>query len=158
MISCGRSTDYKATVRSGISNLPWPNQMEALFGEGDHFITHYGFDSKPKQWNTEVYFAGRYMLTLQVDVAIDYSTDTVLTNTIPAKFYLTEIAKIEKSPAGRLSIEFSNGWDLNEEQWSQLVAAKGDWSVLGISLRLSDPVPGFDEYVKVHRSPRVRVR
>lgn len=158
VISCGRQNAYDAAVTSGIATLPWPKQMEVMFGEGDHFVTHFGFDSKPKQWNTEVYFGKRYMLTLQVDVVINYSAGTVVKTASPATFYLTKIARIQRLPDGRMSTFPGNGWTVNEEQWSQLVAANGDWSVLGISLRMDDPVPGFDGYVKAHRSPRVRVK
>ena len=64
-------SDYIQTVKSGLETLPWPKEREALFGEGDHFVTDYGSSSGAKEWNTEVFFAGRYTLTLQVDVDID---------------------------------------------------------------------------------------
>ncbi len=156
--SCNRMSDYKNTVRSGIATLPWPKQMEELFGEGDHFITHYGFDSQPKQWNTEVFFWGRYEITLQVDVAIDYGKNAVTKSTTQPKFYVTEIARVEALPDDRVTAYSGNGWELNETQWSKLVAAKGDWSVLGISLMTNVPVPGFEAYVKGMRAPRVRVK
>lgn len=158
LVSCGPGPDYRATVLSGIGILPWPKQMETLFGEGDHFITHYGFDTQPKQWNTEVYFGGRYVLTLQVDVAINHKDKSVVTNTTPATFYLTDMGIIHKMPDGSMTTRPANGWILDEEQWSRLVAAQGDWSAVGISLRSNDPVPDFDEYVRAKREPRVRVR
>ena len=158
MTSCNRMADYKRTVRSGLVTLPWPSQMEALFGEGDHFVVHYGFDSEPKEWQTVVYFGGRYQLGMAVDVAIDYTNKTIVKATTPAKFYLWELGKVETLPDGRVSTDFGGGWELDEAQWSKLVAAKGDWSVLGISLKKNDPVPGFDDYVKGEREPRVRVK
>jgi len=74
--------------------------MEALFGEGDHFITHYGFSPGPKQWNTEVFFGGRYTLTLQVDVTIDNQKHLVLTNVTAPKFYLVEAGSLIWKPDG----------------------------------------------------------
>ena len=40
--------------------------MEALYGEGDNFITEYNFSSGPRLWNTEVFFGGRYTMDMQV--------------------------------------------------------------------------------------------
>jgi|ERR1041384_7378827 hypothetical protein len=157
-ISCDWLTAYKQTVRSGIATLPWPKQMEELYGEGDHFITHYGFDTKPKHWNTEVFFGGRYVLTIQVYVVIDYAKNAVVKTTAPAKFYVKEVAQVETLPDGRVSTKYGSGWELDETQWNQLVTAKGDWSVLGISLKTNDPVSGFDAYVKAWSGPRVRVK
>src|SRR6266481_3389857 len=96
LASCGgckqdTMSDYIQTVKSGLDTLPWPKEMEALFGEGDHFVTHYGFSLGPNKWNTEIFFGGRYTLTLQVDVDIDYKGDTIRSNVSPAKFYLWEV-------------------------------------------------------------------
>ena len=70
-------SDMIKTTQSGIDSLPWPRQMESLFGAGDHFITHFGFESGPRTWNTVVYFGGRYELALQVEVEINYSKNKV---------------------------------------------------------------------------------
>jgi hypothetical protein len=158
MTSCDRTTGYKETVRSGIAILPWPKQMEELYGEGDHFISNYGIDAGPKQWHTNIYFGGRYQLRLELYVELDYAKHAVVKATTPAKFYVWEVVKVEMLPDGRVSTDYGRGWELDETQWSQLVAAKGNWSVLGISLKTNDPVPGFDAYVKAWRAPRVRVK
>jgi hypothetical protein len=131
--------------------------METLFGDGDHFITHYGFDSNPKPWNTEVFFAGRYTLTLQVDVTIDYDRHLVKTNVAPPIFYLHEVAKILRGPKSVEGAEFSGQWVLDESKWEKLVDAKGNWSAIGVDLKTNSPVSGFSDYVQQSRSPRVKI-
>jgi hypothetical protein len=159
--SCGPSantqlSDYKATVLSGIKVLPWAKEMETLFGEGDHFITHYNFSPGPKTWNTEIFFGGRYELTLQVDVEIDYKQRLVVRTVTSPRFYLREIDSIQIAPSGHVAGSYSNDWTFDEVRWKKLVASGGDWSQIGISIK-SNAVPGFDQHVKAMRAPRVQV-
>lgn len=148
--------DYEETIKSGINTLAWPKQMEALFGEGDHFITHYNFSPGPKTWNTEIFFGGRYELTLQVDVEIDYRKRTIVRTVTPAKFYLAEIESVQISSSGQVGATYSNDWSFDEARWKKLVGSDGDWSQIGIPLK-TNAVPGFDQFVKAVREPRVQV-
>lgn len=157
--ACGDEMgDYKQTVRSGLATLPWPKEMEALFGEGDHFITHYGFSPGPKEWNTEVYFGGRYRLTMQVDVEIDYKKHTIEKYTSPPKFYLWEIGPLTREKGEVFGAKIANQWVFDEAKWRKLVEATGDWTAIGLSVKKDNPIPGFDEYVKGWRAPRVQVK
>jgi hypothetical protein len=128
--------------------------MEQLYGDGDHFITEYGFASGPRQWNTEVYFYRKYTLTLQVDVIIDYNSHTVRKTASAPIFYLDEVKSVDPTDH---SATYSHQWKLNETQWEKLVRAKGDWSVLDIPVKTNQPVDGFDEYVHRMRAPLVRI-
>jgi hypothetical protein len=57
--ACGDEMDeYKQTVRSGLVALPWPSEMAALFGDADHFITHYGFSPVRKSGIQKFILAG----------------------------------------------------------------------------------------------------
>ena len=49
--------DYKATVQSARGAIPETVQIEKLFPNVDHFITHYGM-SGPKVWNSEAFIGG----------------------------------------------------------------------------------------------------
>ncbi len=155
LASCGGydESDHRQTAQSGIKTLPWPKEMETLFGEGDHFITHYGLSSDPKTWNSEVFFYGKYTLTCQAEVSINYRKHAVEKIASSPKFYLWEIGSVEKSGGG-WSANISAQWILNEAQWKKLVQAKGDWSVLGIPVQTNSPVPSFDDYAKALRAPR----
>jgi hypothetical protein len=93
---CSRREIYKKMVRSGIQVLKWPAEMEHLFGDSDHFITHWGFhDPGPRLWNSEVYFGGRFCLTMQVEVEVDYKTCAVIRTVAPPKFYLRKVNRLE---------------------------------------------------------------
>jgi hypothetical protein len=165
LLSCGTGTscdggdqmkNYIKTVKSGIDRLPWPKEMEALFGEGDHFITHFGFDPGPKDWQTEVYFGGRYRLTLQVEIDIDYKTCLVKTNVSAPKFYLLEVESIVRKNGG-IEANLSGQWILDKVKWKRLVDSNGDWLAVGLPIRTNSPVPGFEDYVKGWRAPRVKI-
>ena len=130
--------------------------MEALFGDGDHFITHYGMGSGPKEWNSEVFFQGRYVLTLQVDVAINYWNNEVEKIVSSPKFYLVEVDSTVRENVGT-GANSLNGWEFDEAKWKKLLQAKGDWSAIGINVRTNDPVVGFEDYVKGLRAPRIKI-
>jgi hypothetical protein len=149
--------DYKHTVKSGLTTLPWPKQMEALFGAGDHFITHYGFSPGPKKWNTEIYFGGRYSLTLHVDVEIDDNKSLIKGAVSQPKFYLFEVKSLKRLEH-TFEADYSGQWIFDEAQWIKLIAAKGDWSALGVPVKKNSPLPDFDEFVKVVRAPRLQAK
>lgn len=148
-------SDYIQIHESARTALPLAVQIEELFGDADHFITHFGFDRKPKVWNTEVYFGGRYSLTMQVDVAIDYSANTLKQVGTPT-FYLVEYTEVETSPTGGLgasSREPKGGRIFSAAKWKKVFKSDGDFSKIGITI-LKDPVPRFDEFVAAKRRPR----
>jgi hypothetical protein len=154
----GKGMDhYVETMQSGFKILPWPNQMEALYGEGDHFITHYGFSDGPKTWQTVVSFYDRYTLTMAVDVNIDYGAHKLTPFVGHPKFYLQEVKSVEIPAGGGVDVNFANECFLDEEQWKKLVASGGDWSKLGIPVKTNSPVPGFEAHVKAFREPLVKI-
>jgi hypothetical protein len=153
----GAMSDYVKTVQSGIARLPWPKEMETLFGDSDHFITHYGFSPGPKIWTSEVFIYGRYRLSMQADVEIDYENNLVKTNVGPAKFYLFETGSIIHGPRGVEGANIVGQWIFDEAKWDKLVQSKGDWSLLGIPVKTNSPVPEFDAYVSLERAPVVKI-
>lgn len=151
--------DYKQTVRSGLQTMPWPLEIEQLFGDADHFITHWGFDTPgPRQWQTEVYFGGRFQLTMTVETEVDYQKRRIVRTVAPSQFYLFSIGRIKPGPGGGVSSFDSGQWRFGEAEWKKLVAAKGDWSVIGITIGETNPVPNFDKLVEAWRGPRIRVK
>ena len=150
--------DYKATVRSARTVLPIAVQMEELFPVADHFITHFGFDSGPKMWNTEVFFGGRYKLTIQVDVEIDYKANKVTKVVGEPTFYLNEIEKIQILPDGRALTWYNsrNYKSFGSKEWEKIFQEKGDLSALGLTAN-PEAVQHFDEYVSQVRRDRIRV-
>jgi hypothetical protein len=144
-------------MKSGLNTLPWPKEMEALFGEGDHFVTDYGSSSGAKEWHTQVFFGGRYKLSLQVNVDIDYRSHTIKGNVSQPKFSLLEVGSLIRGAKGVRGADIAGQWILDEAKWKTLVKANGDWSAIGIPVNTNSPIPGFDEYVEGWRSPRVKI-
>jgi hypothetical protein len=122
----------------------------------DHFITHYGFErDKPVVWNTEVFFGGRWILTCQVDVVVDYERQEISGVVSQPLFYLRELSSI-----GLRDGEFtriSKGYYLNLEEWTKVVAAGGDFAIIGVELSTNAPLPGWNEHIRRLRAPRVQV-
>lgn len=158
LMGCGSSSmeDYKETVHNGISTVPHVQEIQRLFPKEatDHFITHYGFDkSKPVTWNTEVFFGGRYVLTYQVDVIVDYERKLVSKTVSPPKFAWREATNISTHPIGA---DFGAGDFFGEAEWSKVLAAKGDFTTIGWMVKTNMPVPNFEKYVDAVRRDRVR--
>ena len=98
-------------------------------------------------------FGGRYRLTLQVMVDIDYQHHTIKTNVTPPQIYLCEL----ESLIGDSGANIAHQWVLDEPKWNKLVHAKGDWSVLVIPVKTNNPIPGFERYAAQWRAPRVKI-
>ena len=157
----GYIEDYKSTVRDGIKTVPHVQEIKRIFSNAptDYFITNYGFDKdKPKQWNTVVYFGGRYTFTYQVDVVVDYKNNRVGKVVGKPQFYLEEVVKVLDASSDSVGADYKHPGDtLDEDKWNKLVAAHGNFSVIGITLNTNAPVQGFDEYVHAWRKERIQV-
>lgn len=110
----GSLPDYVSTHESAAVAIPAAVQMELLYGDADHFITEFGFDRKPKLWNTEVFFGGRYTLTMQVEVKVSYSENRVSLVEEP-RFHLIGADEIHVLPDGRTSTRYAG-----DEHWFSL--------------------------------------
>ncbi len=146
---------YLAIHRSGAKTIPYAVELEELYGDADHFITHFGFGRMPLQWNTEVFFGDRYILTMQVDVEVDYAKRRVVPVGKPV-FYLTEVDTVSHTEFGNVVESYSNSYTFGLEEWEKVFASKGDFSTIGISIN-STPVAGFHEVVRAARRPRIPV-
>ncbi|HZZ71645.1 MAG TPA: hypothetical protein VFE24_05290 [Pirellulales bacterium] len=149
--------NYKSMVQSGFSQIPESLEIERLLGTADHFISNNG-GGLPRQWNTEVYFEGRYSLAMQVEVKTD-NASTTITNVIGTpKFYVHEVKRVTVSADGVVQTSFRDQWDFGIEEWKKVIAAKGDFSVIGIKILHNQPINDFDAYVAGQRRSRVIVR
>ena len=152
--------DYKATVRDGIKTVPHVQEIKQLFPNAptDHFITNYGFDKdKPKKWNTEVFFAGRYEFTYQVDVIVDYNNNSIGKIVGVPHFFLAEVTVVSSNSPDTASGAYGADYKFTENDWEKVVAAKGDFTTIGIQLSTNSPVPLFEHHVRVVRRDRVQV-
>ena len=148
-VGCGKSAskmdDYRTTLRSGQKEIPWVATVERYFPAKniDHFITHYGFDSDPKEWQTVVYFEGRYRMQITQDVEIDYRKNRIVRALGEMKFVINEVAEIE---AKNLGASYSGQARGGPKEWKNFEDAKGKLSSLPLRIRLNDPVANFDAY------------
>ncbi len=144
---------YEQAVKSGFPLLPQAKQMEKLFGEGDHFISVSHRADGIETWNTEVWFAGRYDLTMQSQVKVNGDFSKVVSVSSPA-FHLAEVTWANSGGACR----YGDVYRFGEADWEKVVKAKGDFSVIGLHLTLDSPVPNFDNYVQGLRRTILTVR
>jgi hypothetical protein len=160
-IGCSPSNDsYRKTVQSGIKTIRHVDEICRMFPNEptDHFITQFGFDkSVPVMWNTEVFFGGRYTLTYQIYVSVDYSRDRIIKTTSEPKFVLVEASRVFNDTPENIGADFSADYKFAESDWKKVVAAGGDFSVIGIIIK-TNPVARFDEYVHAARNGRLEVK
>ncbi len=159
MVSCNPRGDfdiqrYQKAVRDGFTKIPEACEIEELLGQADHFISYQG--STPV-WNTEVYFGGRYSLTMQVIVKVDKEFGKILEVVGEPKFYLVETERVVQQGAV-FAAYAADDFKFGLSEWRKVVAAKGDFSAIGIHLKRNQPVANFDRFVEGMRRPRIQVR
>ncbi|MFN0198994.1 MAG: hypothetical protein ACKVT0_19780 [Planctomycetaceae bacterium] len=158
-LGCGHHmspSDYEAIVKSACIGVPIAGQIEEIFGDADHFISRLGMGDEI--WNTEVFFGGRYSLTMQVEVNVNYSKKTVKQVGQP-KFYVAECTEIMITPSGMTGAKLKpviEGPPLDAKQWIKIYEKRGDFSVLGVTLN-EEPLPNFEKYVKNIRKDRIPI-
>jgi hypothetical protein len=134
--------------------------MEKLFGKGevDHFIEHFGLGDE--RWNSEVFFGGRYRLTMQVEIEVDHSKHLIHPRGTAA-FYLVQYNQVNISKDGRAAADTGLATGLDEhyfasDKWDVFYESSGDLAVLGVQEN-KVPVPQFDEIVRQFRKDRLPV-
>jgi hypothetical protein len=132
--------------------------MEELFGDMDHFISHFGFSQETNNWHSEVYLYGRYRLQMTVKVKVDYKNKTVEQVGEP-QFGIFESDRIYDvyEPGDKMGEDVGNQRLFGAKEWDEIYANRGDFSVIGFPLIKDDPVEGFEEFVAGVRKPRLKV-
>jgi hypothetical protein len=164
VVSCGLSCStgfdfpgYQMAVKSGFAVVPHAQQMERLFGDADHFITHFGSASRIKRWSSQVFFAGRYRLTVQVDVMLAEDGRRVIGISGEPDIHLHEIQSVTTDANGQLAAQIGEQWTLTSDDWIKLVESEGDFNAVGLTLDLDNPTPGFQKFVAATRKDRIKV-
>lgn len=149
------------SVESARLILPAAGQIEQVFPATDHFLDNFIFTGEDSDFQktlvTEAYFDDRYQLTMRADVELDRDDKTITKLRSEPSFVLKELESVAGLPLRADPIWRSeHRFDL--EAWSKVYAAKGDFSVLGITIDKT-PVP-HDEaarYVEQQRLRRDRI-
>src|SRR2546429_4252112 len=149
---------HDKVVQHGIETLSFAKEINSLFGATnvDHFISSFGSKTPAPVWNSVTYFSGRYTLTLQVPISIDYENCRLNGATDPAiVVYINEVTKVEISTSGIAGATLKGGiGKLGESEWKRLVKNGGDWSVVNVPLfKNGPPIKNFYEDVRQRGEP-----
>lgn len=149
MKSDPKFASYERIHLNGIAKVPWAVKMEQRYPEIDHFITHFGMDAKlPNVWNSEAYFGGRYVITLQVPVAIDYEDETLRVTGEPS-FFLTEISTVAVDGSGT----YGDSLDFGKAEFDKLIESGWDYAAIKFVINPT-PVPRFELAMAMAQAPR----
>lgn len=153
---------YQKAVISGLKQIPEASQIDDIFGKEnvDHFISYSGDLENGCRWSSEVFFAEKYILTMQVPVRMGRSFDKVLEVQGEPKFYLNEVDSIEKKNKGyigNLNSTFKWSEPFGVKKWKRIYEAGGDFSAAAITLKLNQPVKYFSQYQSQWRRDRIKI-
>lgn len=148
---------YRKAVLSGLKTIPEAKQIEELLGDSDHFISYHGSRELGNEWYTEVHFGGRYSLTMQVPVRMGRDFDEVLEVIGDPTFLFLEANAIIEDGRG-VTFDRSAERRFTAKEWAEIYEAKGDFSVIGITLKQDEPLEGFDKYVENVRKDHIKVK
>lgn len=162
LFGCGNNVsqqDYIHIHQNGIQSLTWAKEMDQHFGRSrvDHFISHFNMGGG-QLWNSEVYMDGRFVLTLQVPVQINYETQTVSATGKP-HFYLNAYSKINQLPDGRMEGRYDGKLQrqFEEQDWNKLVGKQFDLTSLSIPQAEIRPISNFQQMVDAVRKDRMPI-
>lgn len=128
-----------ATISDGYKQIPEAKQIDDLFGPAWHSLSNYR-EPNAADWISEATLGDRYELTMVLPVKMERQTGKLAGIVGKPRIFLREVTSVQ----GR-GISYGQQFEISPDQWQQLVAADGDFSVIGIPVDLNNPVPGFAE-------------
>lgn len=137
---------YRTIIESGKSVIPEVREMELLFKGCEHQS-----DKQPEStnciWHSSVYVHKRYELLLTVPVELNADLSKIVKSGEPKFTFQENIFYIDKfytdNDPDRISYRITNHVFFSRDKWKQIVKAKGDFSVLGITIKTNQPVRGI---------------
>jgi hypothetical protein len=148
--------DYRATITAGVKTVPHVNEIQGLFSNCpiDNFITQSAYP-EAVTWNTEVPFGGKYVLTYQSAVFVNYRKRNISKTTNAPIFSLVQVSRVSGATSEIVGADFDADYKFSESDWEKVVAAHGDFSVIGIQIDTNHSVPRFDDFIHAIRAGRV---
>jgi hypothetical protein len=128
----------------------------------DHFITHYGRKGQ-LTWNSVAFLYGRYILTVQVKVEVDYKNCEILKVIGDPKIFLHEVdrLRIEGGQVIGSTMKFDGlPQEYEPEKWNELELNNGDLNIFSIPdkhIRKNDPIKRFQEYRRMSGKDIVQI-
>jgi hypothetical protein len=146
---------YQSVLRSGLAKIREAHDMAATFEHVDHFIVHYNLgDGSEKQWQSEAFLNGRFMITLSVNVELSESLDEIVSVTGTPSFRIIEYVSIEKLTDGRFQAKAGRQREFGLDLWSKFLENR-DLNLFHEGWSLSTPVENFEELAKEISSNRI---
>lgn len=137
--------------------LPIAVAMEKQFPSTDHMITHFGmWGGGDNIWNTESHFGGRYQLTMQVPIKIDYAADTFVISG-PLNVWLLEARTCTRGGGTSYKIDGSGQRQFSEADMQKLITHNWDWGVVGVLDELSE-IHSMDVVLPTKSGLEIRTR
>ena len=136
--------DYDMALASGISGIEVVREFESLYPDAEHFITYYAKERGGSKWNSKVGLLGRYVLTVQFPIDFDESRHIPSLSGEP-KFHFTEVESIDTLPDGRHLTKYKgSSLHIGAKEWDVLTENQGRLESIGVDVKSSGPVPGFE--------------
>jgi hypothetical protein len=146
-----QSIDRGVAMRSGYNKILQAREIDVLLGKADHSVMNEGDandEGIKEEWISEVYFGGRYELTMCVGIRVNRRTSEVSKVIGTPEFQLLELESVDMTSAAPSITYHAPGYHkINAAEWQRVVAAKGDFSVIGIDINRDRPIPNFKELV-----------
>jgi len=135
-------------LKSALQVIPYAAEFTQTFPEAAPDV----YGSRDEfQFGSDVGIHSRYVLSLRVPFTTAADRVSVVSYGRP-EFSLAEVSHVDRLPDGRLSTGFlpAREFRFGPKEWSMVVSAKGDFSVVGYTMITNMPVQFFGEIWRNH--------
>ncbi len=137
--------DYRTAVRSGRAVIAPAIEMEKQFSNTEHMLIMYGGTGSSKhEWQTVSFFAGRYELTMSVDVFLNSDGSSILRVDDKPRFSLSVYQSIG-AQGDSATADKSRGSEFSIDKWQAFKES-------GFDIKILDPaydgsiLPFFEQH------------
>jgi len=151
----GLQASYRAALRNATNSIPCAAEFARLFPNAKCGLSYYIGGAGPPSLSMDADLYGRYELFMGPVLVTFDATRREVTSSGKPEFVLREITGLRKiRKAGSLGAVTNWSVSYNPDgqrrfgagEWQKVVAAQGDFSVIGYRLITNNPVPGLREY------------
>jgi hypothetical protein len=139
------SWSYNATG-NGTTELEPVREFVDLFPGAEHQITNFTGDNGQEIWTSTVGLNGRYILSVQVPIRLDWSRRHV-TDSGPADYTFQEIESVQAADVVHITTKEYRRF--GPAEWKKLYRSHGDLRALGIEVITDRPIAHFDRACRV---------
>jgi hypothetical protein len=131
-------------VTSGKQQIPIVSQFIRIFPSAGHFVTYVTQREGTPVWNSVAGVNQRYVVTLQIPIAIDESGRKV-TATGKWTLQINEVVLVQMRPDGGSNITYGEQFSVDEAAWAAVVRS-GNLDA-AVKLNSGRPVESFSEVI-----------